>query len=115
MKNPDKKRIRGHLLDKIDNLERALISFNAGDQRSKEINNFSREEVKELRIFEMQVSLMATKLYTKLLHHYCDKQLSDPEKSRLPERVMRKLYPTKEQERLDKEGLLLAESYKKLI
>ena len=109
--NPSKKRIRGHILDKIEALERALISFVTGVSKSREVQHFNREELKELENFLSAVSLMQGKLRRKLLSVYKDRTLSPQEKARLPEAIKVILFPTEEQRLELKEFEAVARSY----
>ena len=114
MKNPFKKhRIRGHLLDVLEKLERSLISFTGGSQKSKEIERFSKEEEKERFSFQLQVSLMTGKLRKKLLSIYSDKKLSPAQKQRLPDSIREELFPTEEEKRIQKESEILIKGFSK--
>ena len=115
MKNSYKKhRIRGHLLDVLEKLERSLISFTGGSQNSKEIERFTKEEEKEIFAFQLQVSLMAGKLLKKLLSIYQDKKLDKVQLARLPDSVREELYPTDEEKRIEKESKILIKGFYKI-
>jgi hypothetical protein len=112
MKNPFKKhRIRGHLLDAMEKLERSLLSFTNGNQKSKEIERFSKEEESELFSFQLQVSLMVGKLKKKLTELYRGKKLTDAQFSRLPDSVREELYPTDEEKRINEESKILIKGF----
>ena len=109
---PYKKRIRGHVLDKIESLERSLLSFTSGSQRSKEINHFDKEEIREIEHFQKAVSIQAVKLKKKLLSIYDHKDLTDAQKSRLPESIRRILFPTDEERIEDETGAKIGTAFK---
>ncbi len=107
----DKKRIRGHVLDKLESLERALESFTNGSQRSKEINQFDKDEIREIEHFYKAVSIQTAKLKKKLLSIYGHKDLTDAQKSRLPESVRRILFPTEEERIQDATGAKIGKAF----
>ena len=108
----DNKRIRGHILDKLENLERALGTFTNGTSKGKEIEYFDSIEEREWRAFHQQVVSMSEKLKKKLIHIFRGKKLSAAEMSRLPESVRISLYPTEEEKHKMKHASMLASAFK---
>ena len=108
-----KHRIRGHLLDKLENLERALVTFTSGTSKGKEIEYFSKDEEKEWLAFHMTVSSQTSRLRKKLVKIFRYKKLTAAEMSRLPDSVREELYPTDEEVYLKKERMLLGKVYSK--
>ena len=86
-----KKRLRGHALDKLEALERALIPFVCGSSKSKEIQYFTRDEEREIWGFQSQCSRIAKLLRGKLISIYEGADLTKAQKARLPESVKERL------------------------
>jgi hypothetical protein len=89
--NPFRKRLRGHCLDKLEALERALTTFVGGTNKSKEIQHFTRDEERDLQAFQIITQRISKMMRSKLIALYEGADLSAAQQKRLPESIKERL------------------------